>query len=88
MFYYAHQDFHNEPEPEMEEKIFSWNNNQTSFEKDFFIKNKESNLKINESKIFKAFFVLFSFKNRKIIFCQKLKQLSKETKKNFHLNRK
>ena len=88
MFYYSHQDFHDEPEPEMEEKIFSWNNNQTSFEKDFFIKNKESNLKINESKIFKAFFVLFSFKNRKIIFCQKLKQLSKETKKNFHLNRK
>lgn len=88
MFYYEHQDFHDETEPEMEEKIFSWNNNQTSFEKDFFIKNIESNLKINESKIFKAFFVLFSFKNRKIIFCQKLKQLSKETKKNFHLIRK
>ena len=83
MFYYEHQDFDVEMEPEMEEKIFSWNNMQTSFEKPFFFKNDESNSKINESKILKAFFILFSFKNIKIIFCQKLKKLSEETKKKF-----
>ena len=83
LLYYESQDFHVELEPEMEEKIFSWNNMQISFEKPSFFKNDESNLKINESKILKAFFELFSFKNIKIIFCQKLKKLSEETKKKF-----